>query len=262
MTVPETMSLKRLKKEWDALGELDPFWAILADRSKRHGGWQPQDFFATGTREVEELMDSAASLGLPARRQTALDFGCGVGRLTRALAGQFKRCYGVDISQSMISAAKALDPPPNCRFIVNAGERLEMFQDGFFDLIYSTLVLQHVPHRRAIESYVSEFVRTLRDGGLLVFQLPTHIPLWKRAQPRRRAYTLLRTLGVTDRVLYRRLGLAPIRMNFIPRSRVVELLDHVGGTLLDVRPDTRAGSSISSATFYVTKGSRPASKSG
>ena len=54
------------------------------------------------------------------------------------------------------------------------------------------IVLQHVPDREAIESYVREFCRVLRPGGLAVFPLPSHIPAIFRLQWRRRLYLGLR----------------------------------------------------------------------
>ncbi len=35
----------------------------------------------------------------------ALDFGCGIGRLTQLLCKFFKKCIGVDISKEMIKLA-------------------------------------------------------------------------------------------------------------------------------------------------------------
>ena len=64
------------------------------------------------------------------------------------------------------------------------------------DFIYSRIVLQHVNSRYAVRSYLSEFARVLAPGGLLVFQLPSHIPIRHRVQPRPRTYSLLRGVGV------------------------------------------------------------------
>lgn len=66
------------------------------------------------------------------------------------------------------------------------------FVDGSFDLVYSNIVLQHVPDRRAIESYIAEFCRIVRPGGLVAFQLPSHIPVIYRLQWQRRPYSGLR----------------------------------------------------------------------
>jgi hypothetical protein len=42
--------------------------------------------------------------------------------------------------------------------------------------VFSSIVLQHVPDRPAIERYVAEFCRVVRPGGLVMFQLPGHLP--------------------------------------------------------------------------------------
>jgi ubiquinone/menaquinone biosynthesis C-methylase UbiE len=97
-------------------------------------------------------MGSAARLGYPSGREAALDFGCGVGRLTRALAKDFRRCYGVDISESMIAKARELNQSlPGCEFVLNTQGDLALFPDNHFDMIYTCRVLQHLPSRATIK---------------------------------------------------------------------------------------------------------------
>ena len=76
--------------EWDALARLDPLWAILSRPDRRGGGWSLDAFFATGDDEVESVL--ARREAQPDRFGVALDFGCGVGRLARALSTRFERC--------------------------------------------------------------------------------------------------------------------------------------------------------------------------
>ena len=97
------MELAEVQKHWDALERTDPLWAILTEPSKRYGGWDLAEFFASGERAVAEVMREVDALGrLPlSRRRRALDFGCGVGRLTQALCHYFGSCDGVDIAPSM-----------------------------------------------------------------------------------------------------------------------------------------------------------------
>jgi predicted SAM-dependent methyltransferase len=102
------------------------------------------------------------------------------------------------------------------------------------DLIYTKFVLQHLPSVELVRSYLSEFVRILRPGGLLVFQLPSRIPLRNRIQPRRRLYTLLRNLGMSERLLLGRLELTPIRMRAIPEGKVTRFLAELGSKLVRV----------------------------
>lgn len=246
------MALQQHKSDWDAMGELDPLWAILSTDSGRYGKWDVEEFFRTGEAEIRQMMDHAAALGRPSGRGLALDFGCGVGRLSRALAAYFDQVVGVDISESMIERARELNAAyPACSFVLNTEPDLRLFPDAHFDMIYTNIVLQHVPSQPAIRSYIAEFVRVIRPGGLMVFQLPSHIPLRRRLEPRRRLYHLLRRLGVAERVLYQRLGLFPISMNAIPREDVLAQLKGLGGQVLDVQMETRGP--YQSATYWVTR---------
>ena len=48
-----------------------------------------EEFFRTGEIEAAEVVSDARALGVPRRFGAALDFGCGVGRITQALAHHF-----------------------------------------------------------------------------------------------------------------------------------------------------------------------------
>jgi ubiquinone/menaquinone biosynthesis C-methylase UbiE len=196
------MSLLRHKQDWDELGKMDPFWAILSDPSKKYGQWDPEAFFRTGEEEVRKVLERADRLGYPREKRRLLDFGCGVGRLTRAFLTSFQECYGVDISESMIRKAKELNREfPNCHFILNVESHLGLFPDAYFDMIYTNIVLQHLSDNSTVKAYLAEFARVLRKGGLIAFQLPTNIPLKNRLQPQRRLYGLLRGFGFRETFL-------------------------------------------------------------
>ena len=162
------MSLETLAKNWESLAERDALYAILTDRRRAGGKWKVPEFMATGEAEIETVMDHVAGIGCtPDYAGKALDFGCGVGRVTQALAPRFTSCVGVDISPQMIDKARALNRYAHCRYLANSGEQLP-FADASFSFIYSNIVLQHVP-RRFSTAYLREFVRVLAPGGLLVF---------------------------------------------------------------------------------------------
>lgn len=247
--------LQRHQQDWDELGKLDPLWAVLSDPARQFGRWDQSEFFRTGEELIERVLATAARYGLPAGRRRALDFGCGVGRLTRALARHFDDCCGVDISEEMIRQARELNSSvPNCSFMVNAGSDLRVFPSGSFDCVVSILVLQHLPRRDWILSVISEFLRVLNDGGLLAFQLPSFVPLRNRLQPRRRAYQVLRTVGFDHNFLYRSLGLNPIRMNYIPNDDIVAFVSRAGGRVVHQETQTvMQKGAIQSTTYYATK---------
>jgi len=168
------MDLNQLQENWDAFGKTDPLWAILTFPDRKGGKWDPEEFFASGRREIARLMQTVQAFGLPARRETALDFGCGVGRLTQGLCAWFDRCCGVDIAPSMIELARQYNAHAGrCGYLLNASRHLRFFPDDSFDLVYSKIVLQHMELRYST-SYIKEFVRVLRPGGLVAFQIPDH----------------------------------------------------------------------------------------
>ena len=96
-------------------------WAVLSQADKRGGRWRRDEFLATGQVEVDVQLATLAPSGFPHRRDLALDFGCGAGRLSRALARHFDRVIGVDVSASMIATARRLNADvTNIEFRENA----------------------------------------------------------------------------------------------------------------------------------------------
>ena len=246
--------MNQQRREWDEIGRLDALWGILSDPAKQHGRWDLDEFLATGREEVEAVLETGMRWSLPERRDRALDFGCGVGRLTRALAAHFGSATGVDISEVMVSRARALHADtPACAFEILGDGGLAVFPDRCFDCIYSRIVLQHIPDRLATEAYLREFVRLLRVGGLLVFQLPASLPPRRRLQLRPRLYGRLRSIGVPESFLYRRLGLHPIRMRSIPEADVVQLLTAAGAAMLDIERTEVGSTGMQDRTYWATR---------
>jgi SAM-dependent methyltransferase len=245
--------LGRHAQEWDDLAASDALWAILSSPDKQHGGWDVEEFFATGRIEMERVIARAAALGYPAEHRLALDFGCGVGRVTRAMTESFDRAIGIDVSSVMIDGAQRLnDGIPGLEFIHNERPDLAVIDDVSVDLVYSYIVLQHLPSDEMIQGYVREFVRIVRPGGLVAFQLPDTIPLRNRLQPRPRAYALLRRAGVPSETLRHKLGLHPIRMRAMSEPAVKVLLEQAGATILASDPSTD-DDGISNRMYWVTK---------
>lgn len=168
--------LEALQQHWHAFGQDDPLWAILTTPGKRGGGWDVDEFLATGEDEVEFVLRAVAERGIDLKRRRALDFGCGAGRLTQALATRFDRCDGVDLADSMIAEAQKLNRHQQVDFHHNPAAGLELFDTGSFDLVLSLLVLQHM-EPVLIRGYLREFVRVLRPGGVAYFNLPERVVL-------------------------------------------------------------------------------------
>jgi SAM-dependent methyltransferase len=237
------------QRDWETLARLDPMWAVLSWPDRRLS-WNRDEFLDTGRREALQVIARLDELGRPRARRAALDFGCGLGRVTRGLADQFDEVIGLDIAEDMVDRARALHGDvPNLRFVQSARPDLAVLGDRRFDLVYSRLVLQHVGSAAAIRGYVTEFVRVLAEGGLALFQLPSRLPMRMRLQAPQRAYRALRAAGVSESTLYRRLRLHPMRMTAVPVSDVQDWLRDAGAQVLAVEAQ-RGTSGLVKATFY------------
>jgi SAM-dependent methyltransferase len=228
------VNLTDLQTTWDGLGAADPLWAILTDADKKGRRWDADKFFATGVREIETLMSDLRSLGRTPGRGAALDFGCGAGRLTQPLTKYFGETVGVDLSHEMVRLAQAHNRAPHrCRYVVNAAAGLAMFPSGSFDLVLSYLTLQHMPPRYSL-SYLREFVRVARRGGIICVQLPA-----APATPSEALRVAIRNARNSVRALLARLGIgrgAKMAMYGVSRVTVRDQLLEAGAHLEDVMP--------------------------
>jgi SAM-dependent methyltransferase len=219
------MELLSSQKNWDELGKDDPLWVVLTDPEKKGGKWDPAEFFATGKSEIAAVLQEVLALGKSINYGTALDFGCGVGRLTQALAGHFQEAHGVDISPSMIEHANGFNTSKDrCIFHVNSQSNLELFQSNYFDFVYSNIALQHIEPKYSLQ-YIAEFIRVLKPGGVCVFQMQTATFL-KRLVPE----------FLAER--YRRFKFKDkprIRMFGIPERRIIDVVQAAGGEVVHVK---------------------------
>ncbi|NHA67242.1 class I SAM-dependent methyltransferase [Phycicoccus flavus] len=224
------------RADWALLGERDPLWAVLMRPGTKDGGWDAEEFLATGRAEVAAALDHLRSLGHEPAGDVALDFGCGAGRTAVALAGTFGRVVGLDVSPGMLARARALDPTGRCEFVLSDREDLSRFPDGSFDLVYSSLVLQHLPPALAWPM-LAELARVVRPGGALVVQTTTRVlPSFKGLVFRYAPWPLIR---FGQRVLLR--YPAPMRMHAFPPARVEAVLAGAGLAVRDRVPDPTYG---------------------
>ncbi len=267
-------ALRDLERHWNAWGELDPFWAILSVPGKEGNRWDVDEFFASGRVEVDEVLRHVALLSPGRSRKRALDFGCGIGRVTQAFCDYFDECDGVDIAASMIALAERFNRHGDrCRYHVNAEADLRLFGDETFDFVYSNIVLQHIRPPLS-KRYLTEFLRVLVPGGVAVFQLPSEVARDPGAdaetptppgshRPETEVLRLAEKGSQPARVRVAAEGGLPqrdeasfeprIEMWGIPRVDVVELVERAGGDVLDVQEDAWAGPPWIGFRYFVSK---------
>ncbi|MCO1596868.1 class I SAM-dependent methyltransferase [Micromonospora sp. RHAY321] len=247
------MDLGDVRRDWTTLGAEDPLWAVLVQPGKRGGQWDVEEFLATGRADVEETAGRLRQLGLPNRWERVLDFGCGVGRLSQALAPHAGEVVAVDIAPPMLETARRLDRSAgNIRFVLNDAPDLSQFPDGHFDLVYSALVLQHLP-RPAIDHYLAEFLRVLRPGGTAVLGLPTERActargiIWQVAPFRMISWAQRHLLNYP----------APMTMTVVPHTDMVRLMAAQGGDIVGQWRDLRYSEDWVSMRYAVRRAQSP-----
>lgn len=153
---------------------------------------------AAVTSQCNSLADSLASgediarlldrLGVLGPEMVTLQIGSGMGRVEYHLRTRVKRCYGADVSPSMVRQARSLVPFDNVEFVETDGTQLP-WPDEYFDLVYSFLVFQHLP-REQFYRYLREAFGKLVHGGHLVFQITIDEKGEHRDPPRSHPYGL------------------------------------------------------------------------
>jgi SAM-dependent methyltransferase len=132
--------------DWELIAKRDPFFGVVSTEAFRIGRMDEQarsQFYLTGEADIQQLMDwFDADLGARPSGGRALDIGCGVGRLTRAIAGHVREAAGYDVSETMVALARET-APANAVFST-------ALPAGPFDWINSYIVFQHIPPKEGL----------------------------------------------------------------------------------------------------------------
>jgi len=164
-----------MRRDWDARATENARYYVATGKED----WSDEEFFRSGELTVaQEILTDMINIcqGKDPQDMKVLEIGCGAGRVTRALAGQFGQVYGVDVSGEMVARARrALADRPNAQVFQNNGRDLSVLGDTRVDFAFSIIVFQHIPSREIIETYVREVHRLLRPGGLFKFQVQGNV---------------------------------------------------------------------------------------
>jgi SAM-dependent methyltransferase len=250
------LDIQTLRKNWDLFAEADPLYAVISWPEKKGRRWDEKAFFENGVQEVHRFLKYLRGQGVKLKKGKALDFGCGVGRITRALTPHFRKVTGVDLSARMIGLARRYNRSMRrCDFVLNGRPDLGSFKDGTFDFVYSSLTLQHMKPAYAL-SYIREFIRVLRPGGIALFQMPAfHRPRTLPGRIKKIIKAAVPGAFWAPYHAFQRLILHQpvVEMNTLGRERVVTALRRAGARVLDVRTDPNAGPEWPGYRYCVVK---------
>lgn len=215
-------------KTWQWYGENDPYYGVLTKNDFRIANLTDTakaQFFATGERHIETLLMAFDELGFHCDRKSALDFGCGVGRLLLPLAERFNRTTGVDVSSGMLAEChrNAISAGVADRIhLVESDDSLSGLRGHSFDLVHSFIVLQHIPYERGLVLVRQLLGCVNRDGVACLHIQYAGFPyihgLGLKTAARRIIEKFKNPLFSRSRML----------MNAYPLNQVFEMLDELG----------------------------------
>lgn len=167
----QAQAVSQMRKEWESRAKENPCYYIMSSNKR----WTLEEFMRTGELDVATLVDPfLARSGLNPAGKSVLEIGCGIGRMSCALAKRFGSVFGTDISAEMLAGAsrtKAVVGITNAHFALGSGKDLAQYRDEAFDFVFSYIVFQHITELQVILSYVSEIARVLKPGGFFLFQV-------------------------------------------------------------------------------------------
>ncbi|MGH9758472.1 MAG: methyltransferase domain-containing protein [Candidatus Acidiferrales bacterium] len=161
-------AVESMRRDWDERARKDAFYYIASWQKD----WDLQAFFKSGEDDYNRLVAPLfqRTSFLP-QGKTAIELGCGAGRMTRAFAAHFSHVAAFDISEEMLKKAKALLPEcGNVTWLHSNGGDLREADGESVDFVFSYLVLQHLPQEELVRAYIREMLRVLRRDGLCLFQ--------------------------------------------------------------------------------------------
>ncbi len=169
MSSPNTVS-GRMRSDWDRRAREDACYYAGFGRLQQ----SREEFFDSAVDVLRILREEFRRFppGTDFEQLSALEIGCGPGRLMLPLSEVFGRISGVDVSGEMIALAKEnLAGVDHADARLNQGSDLAAFEDESIDFCYSFAVFQHIPDTRVVLEYLREGARVLKVEGIFKWQL-------------------------------------------------------------------------------------------
>lgn len=185
------MSHERQSRYWDGLAPVGLDAAVIDPNDRR--GYKNRYLAALRNSVVSGAIDDAPDGPI-------LDFGCGSGSLTEALAKTGRPVIGVDISAGLLARTqeRCLGSAVVC--LRYDGRRLPIV-DGSIAAVTTYVVLTHIVRNEDLSESLRECLRVLRPGGRMVLieqvrASPRDDPsAWKRQRSLREYMDLMREAG-------------------------------------------------------------------
>ena len=139
-----------------------------------------QDFTRTGDNEIEAYLQAFGLWNDRQLRQTLVEIGSGIGRMTSGFSHLFGNVVACDLDAAFLERCRQtvaqLGVVERLRTCHVADGRTLSLKDGEADLTFSYITLQHCQHDDGL-SLVSEAVRVTKAGGHIALNFRTWTPI-------------------------------------------------------------------------------------
>lgn len=123
-------------------------------------------FFESGRQHIDHVLSKCGQLNPGFSPKSAIDFGCGVGRLSVALLRRELKVTSIDISSDMLAICRT-----NCAEVAGSDVRFVISDDTLSglteksDLVVSTITFQHIHPKRGMRIF-RRLLEALNSGGM------------------------------------------------------------------------------------------------
>lgn len=218
----------RVSATWRRLGDEEPHWSVLTQEQFlcENLAENMSAFYRSGEDGVWMLEAFLARAGLSLDASwTCVELGCGVGRITSALARRVARVHGYDVSEPHLRIARdhaAGEGLANASFTaLTRIDDLSALEP--FDVFFSVIVLQHNPPPVMLAT-LDRIFAAMKPGGVGFFQLPTYM----------KGYAF-------EWESYLAQPIGGMEMHMLPQRAIFALLERHGIRCLEVQEDSFAG---------------------
>ncbi len=183
-----------MRRFWDARAAENARFYI--DNTLNYFDPSDEAFWTHGETELDAMLDAVGAAIAPG--DEVVEIGCGIGRMTRAIAARASAVRAIDISAEMLARARELGGDADTiEWVLGDGVSLAGIDDASADVCLSHVVFQHIPDPAITLHYVREIGRVLRPGGWAAFQISNDPGIHRRRTGREGLGIVLR--GLTGR---------------------------------------------------------------
>jgi ubiquinone/menaquinone biosynthesis C-methylase UbiE len=159
--------LEASRQFWDEKARENPYWYVSS--AGPYEGRNLAEFWASGPKIWNDLKRYSGYQ--PKLTDTVVEIGCGVGRLTRAIAPEAGSVFAFDLSAEMLAIARQSVEAANASFNRAETPALSEIADGSVDAFVAYCVFQHLPDLDVLRAYLNTAARVLKPGGRLIFTM-------------------------------------------------------------------------------------------